>query len=250
MSKYLLTKNSNVMKMMKFLIPIMVLALLASCNDNKKSEVKTKVLTQEEQRALTPQKVIEILKQGNQEFVNNELTVRNNSELIKDAAKGQYPKAVILSCLDSRVPVEDVFHRAVGDIFVARVAGNIVNTDILGSMEFACKASGAKLVMVLGHGACGAVKGAISNVEMGNLTELLSKIKPAVNEVKVGFKGETTADNPEFVEAVGHHNVALMVKEIREKSLILKEMEVNGEIKIIGAYYDLNTGKVDFFEDM
>jgi carbonic anhydrase len=240
------------MKIMKFLIPIVAFALLTSCSKNEKSEtntkneVNTKVLTKEEQLALTPDQVIEILKQGNQDFVNDELTMRNNSEQIKDAASGQYPKAVILSCLDSRVPVEDVFHRTIGDIFVARVAGNIVNTDILGSMEFACKASGAKLVMVLGHGACGAVKGAISNAELGNLTELLNKIKPAVNETKASFKGETTAANSDFVEAVGHNNVNLMVKEIREKSPILKEMEDKGEIKIIGAYYDLHTGKVDF----
>ena len=208
------------------------------------------MLTKEQQSQLTPNQVIEILKKGNAEFVNDELTVRNKPHLVRSAAIGQFPMAVFLSCLDSRVPVEDVFHRAIGEIFVARVAGNIVNTDILGSMEFACKASGAKLVMVLGHSACGAIQSAISNVELGNITELLNKIKPAVNETKKDFVGETDASNTEFVEAVCQTNIILTINEIRQKSPILKEMEDNGEIKIIGGYYDLHTGKVEFFEKL
>ncbi|MCL2302230.1 MAG: carbonic anhydrase family protein [Lentimicrobiaceae bacterium] len=237
--------------MVKFFIPVIALAVLVSCGENQtKIEKHSKVLSKEEQANLTPDMVIEILKKGNEEFVHNELTVRNNPELIRDAANGQYPMAVILSCLDSRVPVEDVFHRAIGDIFVARVAGNIVNTDILGSMEFACKASGAKLIMVLGHGACGAVKSAISNVELGNITEMLSKIKPAVSESRAEFTGDATASNAEFVDIVGINNVALAVQEIRDRSPILKEMEDKGEIKIIGGYYDMHTGKVEFFENM
>jgi len=243
------------MKMKRFLIPIIAIGVfVACCGGNDKKDVaegqSNKVLTAEEQAQLTPDKVIAILKQGNAEFVNNELTVRNNTELVKDAAQGQYPKAVILSCLDSRVPVEDVFHRAIGDIFVARVAGNIVNADILGSMEFACAASGAKLVMVLGHGACGAVKNAIADTRLGNITEMLSKIQPAVAESKIGFDGETTASNACFVEKVGHQNVILAVKEIRANSPILKEMEDKGEIKIIGGYYDMETGKVEFMENI
>jgi len=208
-----------------------------------------KVLSQEEQNKLTPDQVLEILKQGNEEFVNDNLTVRNNSERVRDASLGQYPKAVVLSCLDSRVPVEDVFHRGIGDIFVARVAGNVVNDDILGSMEYACKVSGSKLVVVLGHEYCGAVKSAIDNVELGNITTLLAKIKPAVTEAKAGFKGEQTSKNEKFVEAVCDHNVHLAINEIRQKSPILKEMESKGEIKIIGGVYDMKTGKVDFFNE-
>lgn len=208
-----------------------------------------KVLTQEEQSKLTPDEVLEILKKGNEEFVNDNLTVRNNSERVRDAALGQYPKAVILSCLDSRVPVEDVFHRGIGDIFVARVAGNVVNEDILGSMEYACKVSGSKLVVVLGHEYCGAVKSAIDDVELGNITALLAKIRPAVAETKATFHGETTSKNARFVEAVCDHNVHLAVNEIRQKSPILKEMESKGEIEIVGGIYDMKTGKVNFFQE-
>ena len=243
------------MKIQKILIPIIAIVFMASCGGENKQQVgcnngaqNNKALTAEEQSQLTPDQVIEILKKGNEEFVNNQLTVRNNTELVKDAANGQYPAAVILSCLDSRVPVEDVFHRAIGDVFVARVAGNIVNPDILGSMEFACKVSGAKLILVLGHEHCGAIKSAIDDVELGNITELLSKIKPAVNQSKTTFEGEATSSNDTFVEKVCHTNVELMVDEIRKNSPILKEMEDNGEIKIIGAMYDLHSGKVDFFE--
>jgi len=204
-----------------------------------------KTLTAEEQSKLTPDKVIEILKDGNKTFANNNLASKN----VYNAVSGQYPEAVILSCIDSRVPVKDIFQCGIGDIFVARVAGNIVNSDMLGSMEYACKVSGAKLVVVMGHGNCGAIMSAINNVELGNITGLLGKIKPAVNQSKVNFKGETTASNPEFVELVCHTNVILMVNEIRKNSPILKEMEDNGEIKIVGAMYDLETGKVEFFEN-
>ncbi|MCC8095358.1 MAG: carbonic anhydrase [Tannerellaceae bacterium] len=205
-----------------------------------------RVLTAEEQAALTPADVIDILKKGNQEFMNDELTVRNNTERVRDAALGQYPKAVILSCLDSRAPVEDVFHRGIGDIFVARVAGNIVNPDMLGSMEYACKVSGAKAVVILGHEYCGAIKSAIDDVELGNITTLLAKIKPAVESAKVDFEGETLSSNGKFVDAVCEHNVELMVEEVRKNSPILKEMENNGEIVIVGAIYHMHTGKVDF----
>lgn len=206
-----------------------------------------KVLTVEEQFKLTPDTVIEVLKQGNEEFINNNLSIKNNPERVRAAAKGQYPEAVILSCLDSRVPVEDIFHRGIGDIFVARVAGNIVNPDILGSLEYACKVSGSKLVVVLGHGLCGAIKSAIDDVKLGNITGLLDKIKPAVNQSKAKYKGEAKSSNPEFVNIVCHTNVELMVNEIHKYSPILKEMEDNGEIKIVGAIYDMYTGKVEFF---
>ncbi len=213
----------------------------------EKSHILTNtVLTKEQQSQLSPQQVLDILKEGNEEFVNDNLTVRNNSQRVRDAAMGQYPKAVVLSCLDSRVPVEDVFHRGIGDIFVARVAGNVVNDDILASLEYACKVSGSKLVVVLGHEHCGAVKSAIDDVKLGNITTLLSKVKPAITKAKAGFKGETTSKNPAFVEAVCDHNVHNAIDEIRTKSPILKEMEKNGEIKIVGGVYDMETGKVSF----
>ncbi|MCD7936617.1 MAG: carbonic anhydrase [Tannerellaceae bacterium] len=214
----------------------------------KKDILVNTVLTADEQAKLSPADVIRILKEGNDEFVNDNLTVRNNSERVRDAAMGQYPKAVILSCLDSRVPVEDIFHRGIGDIFVARVAGNIVNPDILGSLEYACKVSGSKAVVVLGHEYCGAIKSAIDDVELGNITTLLAKIKPAVTEAANRYEGEKTSSNPEFVEEVCHHNIELGVQEIRDKSPILKEMEDNGEIVIVGAVYNMHTGKVDFFD--
>ena len=248
------------MKVKKLLIPVIAFVVFTSCCGNKNGTDVTnantdviqsnKVLSAEEQSKLTPDKVIEILKQGNEEFISNKLTVKNTTERVSDAAKGQYPAAVILSCLDSRVPVEDVFHCGIGDLFVARVAGNIVNPDILGSMEYACKVSGSKLVVVLGHGYCGAVKSAIDDVELGNITGLLKRIKPAVNQSKEKFEGETKSSNNEFVETVCHTNVELMVKEIRENSPILKEMEDKGEIKIVGAMYNMHTGKVEFFENM
>jgi len=204
------------------------------------------VLTAEQQAKLTPADVLDILKEGNKEFVEDNLTIRNNSQRVRDAALGQFPKAVVLSCLDSRVPVEDVFHRGIGDIFVARVAGNIVNEDILGSLEYACKVSGSKLVVVLGHEYCGAITSAIKDVKLGNITPLLTKIQLAVIAAQRSFEGEQTASNPEFVEAVCNHNVNLTIGEIRERSPILKEMEVKGEIKIVGAVYDMETGVVSF----
>ena len=209
-----------------------------------------KALTAEEQSKLTPAKVIEILKQGNKEFIENKLTVKNSIERMIDAAKGQHPQAIILSCIDSRVPVEDIFHCNIGDIFVARVAGNIANPDILGSMEYACKLSGSKLVVVMGHSHCGSIKSAINNVEIGNITGLLSKIKPAINQSKENFKGEKTSSNPEFVETVCRANVELTMNNIRQNSPILKEMEDKEKIMIVGAIYDIANGKLEFFENM
>ena len=209
-----------------------------------------KVLTAEEQSKLTPAEVIEILKQGNQEFTGNRLTVKSNIERVRDATGGQYPIAVTLSCMDSRVPVIDIFACGIGDIFVTRIAGNIVNSDILGSMEFACKVSGAKLVVVMGHGKCSAIQSAIDEIELGNITGLLNKIKPAVNQSKANFKGEATSSNEAFVETVCYANVELMVNDVRRNSPILKEMEDMGEIRIIGAMYDMECGKVEFFENM
>nr|WP_241686526.1 carbonic anhydrase family protein [Flavobacterium sp. YO12] len=207
--------------------------------------LKEKVLTAEQQKALTPDLVIQRLKEGNKRYMNNDLTLRDHSALVRDAVEGQYPKAVILSCVDSRIPVEDVFDKGIGDLFVGRVAGNFVNEDLLGSMEFGCKVSGAKLILVLGHESCGAIKSAIDNVELGNITAMLAKIKPAIAKSQ-DFKGDKTSKNDEFVEHVAKTNVLETIEDIKAKSPILKEMADKGEIKIVGAYYDLHSGEVVF----
>ncbi|WP_080903947.1 carbonic anhydrase family protein [Parabacteroides sp. Marseille-P3160] len=204
------------------------------------------VLTAEQQAALSPGEVLELLKEGNKDFAEDHLTVRNNSQRVRDAAIGQYPIAVVLSCLDSRVPVEDIFHRGIGDIFVARVAGNIVNEDILGSLEYACKISGAKVIVVMGHEYCGAIQSAIDNVKLGNITALLAKIRPVVEVASVGFTGEKTSANPAFVERVCRHNVAYSIEHIRQRSPILREMEKAHQILIVGGIYDMKTGLVHF----
>lgn len=201
------------------------------------------VLTRDQQQALTPEKVLEELLAGNQRFVNDDLTQRNHSQRVREAYAGQYPKAVVLSCLDSRIPVEDVFDRGIGDIFVARVAGNVVNEDILGSMEFGCHVAGAKLIMVIGHTHCGAVKAAIDHVQLGNITPLLAKIRPAIDQSK-SVDGVATSENPAYVNDVCRENVRFAVAAIRERSEILAKMEAAGDIKIVGAYYDLSSGVV------
>ena len=199
--------------------------------------------TKDEQSAMTPDVVLKDLMAGNKRFVDGELTATNVQKRVKAAATGQFPKAVILSCLDSRVPVESVFDQGIGDIFVGRVAGNVENVDQLGSMEFATAAAGVKLVMVLGHQHCGAVKGACDQVKLGNLTALLSKIDPAIKAVE-GHEGKRNSKNAEFVEEVIHMNVKMTVADIRKRSKVLADMEKDGKIKIVGAYYSLDTGAV------
>jgi len=236
-----------------------VVLLFGACNDKAKNNTEinsteltssissiSSILTAENQAKLTPDIVLDMLKVGNQEFTEGNLTVLNNLQRVKDAVSGQYPKAAIVSCLDSRVPVEDIFHQGIGDLFVARVAGNFVNDDILGSLEYACKVSGSKLIVVLGHEHCGAIKSAIDDVKLGNITTMLEKIKPAVTHASVNFEGEKTSKNYEFVESVCSHNVHHALDQIRDRSPILKEMEDNGEIKIIGGVYQMETGKVEF----
>ena len=208
---------------------------------------RERVLTAEEQAALTPDDVIKALKEGNERFVDNNVTARDHSAMVREAAGGQFPKAVILSCLDSRIPVEDVFDRGIGDIFVGRVAGNFVNTDLLGSMEFGCRVMGAKLILVLGHESCGAITSAIDDVKLGNITSMLANIKPAI-EASQDFPGEKSSQNKEYVTYVLKNNVIHAMKTIREGSPILKEMDDNGEIKIVGAYYNINTGAVTFLD--
>lgn len=204
------------------------------------------VITKKQQDAMTPDDVMQSLVDGNGRFVANDLTARNYSEQITNSASGQFPEAVILSCLDSRIPVENVFDRGIGDLFVARVAGNFVNEDMLGSLEFACKVSGSKLILVMGHNNCGAINGAIDDVKLGNITPMLEKIKPAVAMVK--YEGERSSSNPEFVALASESNVKNTMAQIRKNSPILKEMEDNGEIKIVGAIYNLQTGKVDWLK--
>jgi carbonic anhydrase len=248
-------------KAISFLLTAVLLATMISCQNSadqtESSEDQTtvkvtplvyKVLTAEEQAALTPEKILAALKAGNKRFMNNDITARDHSAQVRNSTMGQYPKAVILSCLDSRVPVEDVFDRGIGDIFVGRVAGNFVNEDLLGSMEFGCKVAGAKLILVMGHEHCGAVKAAIDDVELGNITAMLSKIKPAV-ELVSDFEGEKTSKNNAFVHAVCESNVKNTINQIRINSPILKEMEDNGEIIIVGAVYDLDDGEVAFLDN-
>lgn len=207
-----------------------------------------KTLNKELQAAITPRKALEILKNGNNRFVTNLQEHRNLLEQVNDTRDGQWPFATILSCIDSRTSAELIFDQGLGDIFSVRIAGNIVNTDILGSMEFACKVAGSKLIIVLGHSKCGAVKGACDHVEMGNLTELLSKIQPAVYQEKE-TQDNRNASNPVFVENVAEINVKRNVKNIIERSFILEQMIENGEIGIVGAMHNIETGKVTFYED-
>ena len=207
-------------------------------------------LTQDYQQSLTPTEVLEILKAGNRRFVNNLKSNRNSLEMINVSSEGQFPLAIILSCIDSRTSAELIFDHGLGDVFSVRVAGNIINDDILGCMEFACKASGSKLIVVLGHSNCGAIKGACAGVKMGNLTVLLDKIRPAIDAVK--SESEETIDDlnaPEVVQQVAEHNVELSRSQIRKGSTILQTMESNGEIGIVSAMYHIDTGIVEFMDE-
>ncbi|RZN83649.1 MAG: carbonic anhydrase [Winogradskyella sp.] len=207
--------------------------------------MKNIAITKDVQSALTPNGVLQDLLDGNSRFVGGNSQTTDNSALVNQTIGGQFPKAVVLSCIDSRVPVETVLDQAIGDIFVARVAGNFENVDILGSLEYSCKAAGSKLVLVLGHQSCGAVKAACDGVELGNITEMLDKIMPAVKKSAIEVEGEANSSNSAFVAKTVENNVLLTIDRIRERSQILKEMEDNGEIKIVGGVYSLETGKVN-----
>ncbi len=207
-----------------------------------------RTLTKELQQAISPAMALELLKEGNKRFVNNLKINRNLLQQANETSDGQHPFAVILSCIDSRTSAELIFDQGLGDIFSVRIAGNILNEDILGSMEFGCKVAGSKIIVVLGHTKCGAVKGACDHVEMGNLTSLLSKIRPAVDD-ELTVKSDRNSSNPEFVEKVSEINVKRTVKSIMERSPILKEMIESGEIGIVGATHDITTGDVKFYED-
>jgi len=207
-----------------------------------------KTLTKEMQNAITPLMALELLKEGNKRFVNNLKVNRNLLQQANETSDGQHPFAVILSCIDSRTSAELIFDQGLGDIFSIRIAGNIINEDILGSMEFACKAAGSKFIVVLGHTKCGAVKGACDHVEMGNLTALLSKIQPAVYDEKTVTENRNSV-NADFVEKVASINVKRTVQAIMERSTILKEMIEKGEIGIVGGTHDIATGEVNFYPD-
>ncbi len=207
-----------------------------------------KTINKETQSSITPRRALEILQEGNNRFVRNLKENRNLLEQVNDTRDGQWPFAIILSCIDSRTSAELIFDQGLGDVFSVRIAGNIVNTDILGSMEFACKIAGSKLIVVLGHSKCGAVKGACDHIEMGNLTELLSKLQPAVYQEKETQK-ERNSSNMTFVENVAEINVKRSVKNIIERSFILEQMVENGEIGVVGAMHNIDTGKVEFYKD-
>jgi len=202
-------------------------------------------LSKEQRAAMSPDQILAAMKKGNEQFRKGYRKNRNYLNEAKASAKGQYPAAVILSCIDSRAPAEVIMDLGIADIFNARVAGNIATDDMLGSMEFACKVEGAKVVVVMGHTNCGAIKGAIDNVELGNLTGLLAKIKPAVVATK--YEGDRSVKNYAFVDAVAKKNVELTIQQIREKSTVLRELEQTSAIKMSGAMYNLETAAVEFF---
>lgn len=208
-----------------------------------------KTLNKERQASITPRIALNLLKEGNARFIFNLSANRNLLQQVNDTRNGQWPFATILSCIDSRTSAELLFDQGLGDIFSVRIAGNIVNTDILGSMEFACKIAQSKLIVVLGHSKCGAVKGACDHVEMGNLTELLSKLQPAVYQEKETIENRNSS-NAVFVENVAVFNVKRSVKALLERSYILEQMVENGEIGIVGAMYNVETGKVEFLRDV
>jgi len=203
------------------------------------------VQTKESQAAITPAAARAMLEAGNERFVAGKLLARNYAEQVKATARGQYPFAVVLGCIDSRVPPEIIFDQGVGDIFVARVAGNFVNTDILGSMEFATAVAGAKLIVVLGHSSCGAVMGACDGVELGNLTQTLSNLSSAVYSTKVDA-GERNSTNKTFVDAVTRKNVELTVLNILERSAVVRELVAGGKLEVVGAIHDVDSGKIKF----
>lgn len=204
-----------------------------------------KTLTRETRDALSPEQVLDVLRRGNDRFVNNLKANRNLLEQVNETSDGQHPMAIVLSCIDSRTSAELIFDQGLGDIFSCRIAGNVLNEDILGSMEFACKLAGAKAIVVLGHSRCGAIKGACDGAKMGNLTTLLEKIQPAV-ALEDQTVENRTSNNAEFVERVALLNVQMVVQQIVERSEVLGAMLERGEIALVGGMYDVETGAVDF----
>jgi carbonic anhydrase len=211
------------------------------------ADTASTALTREAQAAITPATALEMLKQGNERFVNGNSTQRDFLAQVKQTSTGQFPFAAVVSCLDSRIPPAIVFDRGIGDLFVARVAGNFVNDDILGSLEFATKLAGAKLIVVMGHTECGAVKGACDAAQLGLLTTTLASINPAVKAVQ-GDYTPRSSENAKFVQAVAEMNVQLTMQKLRDRSVVLREMIDKGEIGLVGAMYDVGSGKVTFYK--
>ena len=200
--------------------------------------------TAETQASINPSMAVELLMEGNNRFTSNKPINRDLHAQISDTATGQYPFASVLSCIDSRIPTEIVFDQGIGDIFNARIAGNFINEDILGSLEFACKLAGSKVIMVMGHTSCGAVKGACDHAKLGNLTQMLDKIMPAVDAIKTAPGEDRNSSNIDFVNKVAVENVIRTIQNIKSQSPVLNEMAQNGEIEIVGAMYDVKSGKV------
>lgn len=205
-------------------------------------------MTPEIQKELTPELCLALLKEGNRRFVDDELHGHDHMAKVRATAAGQYPFAIILSCIDSRIPTEILFDKGAGDIFNARIAGNFVNKDILGSMEFACAVAGSKLIVVMGHTSCGAVKGACDHVELGNLTDMLKKLQPAVETTPTQPGEERSSANADFVNRVAQKNVELTIDQILKDSPVLNDLFEKGQIGLVGAMYDVATGKVSFGE--
>ncbi len=202
--------------------------------------------TQDSQAAVTPELALQLLKEGNQRFLDNTTLDRSFDKQIELTSGGQYPFASIVSCIDSRIPTEIVFDQGIGDVFNARIAGNFVNQDILGSLEFACKLAGSKLIVIMGHTSCGAVKGACDHAQLGNLTAMLDNIKPALDEVKTAEGVDRSSKNSDFVNEVAIQNVHLTIAKLKANSPVLNEMIENDEIDVVGAMYDVASGKVSF----
>ena len=208
-----------------------------------------KAHTKETQDLMTPSLALDALKDGNDRFLKGNQVTRNLNAQVDETSGGQYPFATVLHCIDSRVSAEHVFDQGIGDLFSIRIAGNFVNEDILGSMEFACKLAGTKVLVVLGHTACGAIKGACDHARLGNLTALINKLEPAVEAVDSPVEADLrNSSNIDFVNAVAAKNVLMTIDNIRSQSPILKEMEADGTIKIVGGMYDIATGNVNFYE--
>lgn len=233
--------NVNKVKVMAFVMIVLLMTIGAAHAE------RSTTMTSKSQAAITPDKAIKMLKQGNERFLKGKPVKRDLLAQVKQTSQGQFPYAAVVSCLDSRIPPEIVFDQGIGDLFVARVAGNFVNDDILGSLEFATKLAGAKLIVVMGHTECGAVKGACDGAQLGLLTATLANINPAVK----GVKGEFTprsSKNKKFVHAVSELNVHLTMQKLRERSVVLREMLDKGEVVMVGAMYDVSTGKVVFLK--
>ncbi len=241
-------RTSKIVTLLAFLANALFLTGCTTPNGNGSSTAVT-TQTRENQAAITPAQALAVLEAGNERFVSGQMIHRDLQRQIKQTSGGQYPFAAVVTCLDSRTAPEFMFDQGLGDIFSARVAGNIINDDILGSLEFATKVSGAKLIAVIGHTNCGAIKGACDDVQLGHLTSLLARIQPAVNAVQTAPGEARSSKNRDFVEKVAEMHVRLTLKAIREQDPILNDMIERGQIGLVGGIYDLETGKVTFFKD-